>query len=207
LEGGHGEWAIRESNVFADLFTKEEIHSIIKYDPEEARRLLREAGYPQGFSVKSMYTATDATATKAVELIQAQLKKVGINLELEPLDAAEVTTRKRARDFDTYWAGEAPRSDLDGSLYLAVHPTGAFNFNDVDDPKVTALLAAQRREADPAKRRELHREVLRYLNENAILNPTWRRTQFIFLQPYLKGWYHHADYRAIGSVWNTWLDK
>ena len=137
-----------------------------------------------------MYTGNSQTATKAVELFQAQLKKVNINLELEPLDRAEVTKRKRARDFDTYWAGEAPRTDLDGSLNLAVHPTGAFNFNDIDDPKVTALLADQRSEADPVKRRELHREVLQYMNENAILNPTWRGTRFIFKQPYLKGWHH-----------------
>ena len=121
---------------------------------------------------------------------------MNINLELDPLDRAEVTKRKRARDFDTYWAGEAPRTDLDGSLNLAVHPTGAFNFNDIDDPKVTALLADQRSEADPVKRRELHREVLQYMNENAILNPTWRGTRFIFKQPYLKGWHHQADYPA-----------
>ena len=207
LEGGFGEWAIRESNVFAGLFTKEEIHSIIKYDPEEAKQLLIEAGFPDGLTVKTMYTGNSQTATKAVELFQAQLKRVNINLELEPLDRAEVTKRKRARDFDTYWAGEAPRTDLDGSLNLAVHPTGAFNFNDIDDPKVTALLADQRSEADPVKRRELHREVLQYMNENAILNPTWRGTRFIFKQPYLKGWHHQADYRQIGSIWNTWLDK
>ena len=43
------------SNLRTDLFTQEEIKSFIKYDPEAAKKVLAEAGYPDGFSIEFMY--------------------------------------------------------------------------------------------------------------------------------------------------------
>lgn len=204
LQGGRGGWALSASNIRNDLFTQDEIKSFIKYDPEEAKRLLAQAGFAQGLQVE-IITGSTAAATKPVELVQAQLKKVGVDLVIKPLDAAEAFLRRQKRDLDISWLSEASRSDIDGSLFLMVSPAGDFNYANIDDAKVNTLLAAQRTEANPDKRRELLRELLRYMNESGILISTVRSNQFIFMQPAVKGWYHQADYRTVGSLWNTWL--
>lgn len=206
--GGRGEWALMFSNVFSDLFTQEEIKKILPYDPEKAKRLLTEAGYPNGFTVQMIFDSEGSESAKQfAQLIQAQLKKVGINIVFETLSGADYTIRRRNRDMNMMILGEAGRADLDSSLHLAIHPNGSFNYLNVDDPKINELLAAQRRETNPAKRRELLRELLRYANGNFVVHGVFRANSNIFRQAYVKDMYHHADNRGVGILWNTWLDK
>ena len=208
MEGGRSGWALAGTNVFDDLFSQEEIKTFVKYDIAEAKKLLTEAGHPNGVSIGQMvYSNADQWTIKGAELVQSQLKKAGINMELKPVDSNEHATLRRSKTFDILYLSEAQRADLDSSLHLMVHPQGSFNYASIDDPKITTLLAAQRKEINPEKRKELLRELLKYANESATLIPVWRRITFMFMQPYVKGWYHQADYRTVGSMHSTYLAK
>jgi peptide/nickel transport system substrate-binding protein len=55
------------------------------YDPDMSRALMAEAGYGDGISVKLTYAST--MPEDAMVILQAQLAQVGINLELDPVDA------------------------------------------------------------------------------------------------------------------------
>lgn len=205
--GGRGEWALAFSNMRNDLFTQQEIKSFIKSDQEQARRLLQEAGFSQGFQTDMIFSEADDETAKVAQLIQAQLKKVGIDILLKPLDPTENTKRRRAFDLNMMLLSEASRADLDGGLFLAVYTGGPSNYNKIADPKTDALIQAQRKEGDPAKRRELLREVLRHINESALAIPMYRTNQAIFTHPYVKDWYHSADLRTQGVARNVWLAK
>ena len=61
------------------------------YNPEKAKQLLAEAGYPNGFSVVAK-PASDPRNTRIWTLIQENLSKVGIKVELEPVAAAQWST-------------------------------------------------------------------------------------------------------------------
>ncbi|MCI9163979.1 MAG: glutathione ABC transporter substrate-binding protein, partial [Lachnospiraceae bacterium] len=52
------------------------------YDPEKAKALLAEAGYPDGFTTSVMYANTTANQKRA-EFLKQQFEQVGINLELK----------------------------------------------------------------------------------------------------------------------------
>ena len=207
LQGGKGGWSTAFSNSFADLFTQQEIKSFVKFDQAEARRLLQSTNLPMPIKAEMIFDPASQGVGPAAELLQAQLKKVGIELTLKQVTTNEATARRRAKQFETLLMTEASRADLDSSLSLAVLPTGAFNYMSIDDPKVNQLLVAQRKEVDVAKRREILRQIVRQLNETGLAIPLWQRTQYIFTQPHIQGWYHQADYRTIGSVWNTWINK
>ncbi len=206
--GGRGEWALMFANTRSDLFTQEEIKAILCHDLEKAKRLVKESGYTEGVAIPMLYNPEAAEATTApTELIQAQLKKAGINIQFDVVSGADFTKRRRARQIDIMFLGEAQRADVDASLHLAIHPDGSFNYTNVDDPKINKLLVDQRQEVDPVKRRELLREILRYANGNNIIHGMYRANQNIFTHTYVHDFYHHADLRTQGSMINAWIDK
>lgn len=55
-----------------------------KYDPEKAKQLLTEAGYPDGFATKLTYLSVHWP--EMWQLVQSYLAKVGIDMEMEPVD-------------------------------------------------------------------------------------------------------------------------
>lgn len=205
--GGRGEWALAMTNLVTDLFSQDEVKSFIKYDPEAAKRLLAEAGYAQGFQVELLFSGDSEDSLQLAQLLQAQLKKVGIDIVLRPLPAAEMTQRRRAKEGEIFLLAEASRVDLDGQLFLASYTGGGFNYNNISDPKADALILTQRKTVDPSKRRELLRELIRYLNESALQIATVRLSQSLFWHPYVKDFYHTADRRNQGELGKVWLDK
>ena len=208
VAGGQGKWALAFSNVRDDLYTQEQIKAFVKYDQTAAKKLLTDAGLANGFSAEMIYSADgDDTFLTAAQLIQAQLKKVGISINLKPLDATTMTQRRRAFDCDICFLSEAARADLDGQLFLAAKTGGPSNYNQIADPKADAMIVAQRQEGDPAKRTQILKDVLKHLNESGDAVATWRVTLTILTQPYVKNFYINADTRNQGWLNDTWLDK
>lgn len=71
------------------------------YDPEKARALLKEAGYPNGFTFR--WTVTQGVFVKDAEVAQAvanQLAKVGIKATVQPAERARILAERNEGDYD-----------------------------------------------------------------------------------------------------------
>ncbi len=191
LENGVGRWAL--AGMFEGFFTQEEIRNILRYDPQEARRLVGEAGYPNGVDVEWMYPAT-GTATDYVPLstlVQAQLKKGGINLVQNPVEFTDWLTRTRVGGQGNYQMtprGQAVKEDVDAYAYGSFHSGSPRNYGRVKDPELDRLLDAQRREPDPAKRKEIVRQVGLRIAEFAWGLRTHASASYQIWHPYLKNY-------------------
>lgn len=85
----------------------------LPYDPDKAKKLLAEAGHPNGVTIKSVQS-THPALMRIAEAAQGQLRKVGIALELEPVDhpTYHAQIRKDLSPVTLYQAARFPVADV-----------------------------------------------------------------------------------------------
>ncbi len=72
------------------------VQELFTYNPEKAKKLLAEAGYPNGFKTEINCSAA-GTAVDFLSIIREQLLKVGVDMEIKPLEAGVFTSLNRGR--------------------------------------------------------------------------------------------------------------
>lgn len=206
---GGGEWDVVGVGVQMGVLPEEEVKRILRYDPEEAKRLLRDAGHPSGVDLEFL-VAEEAEAIRVFELIQAQTKPAGINLVAKVSRSASAD--RRAGAYHIGLGGNLARPDIDGDLYGVFHSTAGNNHGKVKDAKLDSLVEAQRKEGDPRKRMEIVRDTVRYINENVFASTVARNMSFHHWHSWVKNYSQHlgdasGSLGPNGSLVDTWLDK
>jgi peptide/nickel transport system substrate-binding protein len=156
-----------------------ELDRRLAYDPAAARTLLKEAGYPNGFSVQ--LDCVNVTFRAAVcQAITAMLAQVGIRVTFQPSPSALFFPKLTQATTSFFEFGWIPTTDPWSMLNSIVHSydgTGAGQFNGgrYSNPKLDMLIDAIRIEPDLARRRRLSGDALRMLHDDLPLLPLYRR--------------------------------
>src|SRR5262245_10253395 len=127
------------------------------HDPAKARKLLAEAGHPNGFET-SFYVPTGRYLMdrQLGEAIQAQLAAVGIKVKIESPEwgaFSAITDQKKAPMF--ILGKGSPTGDLDFTLTLTAMTNGRMNSFALSNPELDKLILEQRGAVEPEKRRAL----------------------------------------------------
>ncbi|SDF36632.1 peptide/nickel transport system substrate-binding protein [Salipiger thiooxidans] len=118
------------------------------YDPEKAKTLLADAGYPDGF-VTTLKLPPPSYARRGGEIIAAQLREIGIDTEITNLEWAQWLEEVfRGKDFGLTIISHTEPFDI--GIYA--RPDYYFGY---DNPELQELMATLGTTTDPAARSEL----------------------------------------------------
>lgn len=151
------------------------------YDPDRARALLAEAGYPDGFSfglkcTNDRYINDEALCRAAASMFAA----VGLRAELTTGPVRDYWTQLREADFDMYLLGWSPGTfDMEHPIRFLQHTQdeekllGSWNFGNYSNARVDELLPLIQEEIDPAKRQAFIDEVVAITQEETAYIPLY----------------------------------
>jgi ABC-type transport system substrate-binding protein len=137
----------------------------VTFDPELSKKLLVQAGYKNGLTIKG-YMSNLTQSTSLAEAIKGMLAKVGITWNIEFLDPAASSEKLRKVDYDFAGGGWQWIYDPDLMATGLYHPDGGFNFGRSDNKKAVALIEAGRLEIDFDKRTKIYWELEKVLYDN-----------------------------------------
>lgn len=195
------------SMVFGAM-TSAETAALNPYDPAGAKKLLAEAGYPNGFD--TVMTITDgygAAVVNQAQWVQQDLKDIGINVTLKTLDYATYFSTWQAKDFDIIYSLQTPFLTADEWLNATYLSTGARNWWNTNDPKLDAMIVEQRGIIDRGDREKKLRDISKYIAEN-VMDPFlgYNAAGAVAQQPYVHNYWGHPAL-ARGYLVDIWLDK
>src|SRR6266571_2991428 len=180
-----------------------------QYDPQEARRLLVEAGHPKGLKTQlTVSSGYGRDLIDAAQLVLRYLKDVDIEAELKLQEYGAYQATTGQGKFEGLAMGPyAVGWEADSSLYGPYAPDQPRNRGRVNDPKLAAMVQEQRRLQDPEARKQLIFDMQRYAAEqqyyvylsSQVVTGSW--------QPYVKNFAPNLSFDFGSRAAALWLDR
>jgi ABC-type transport system substrate-binding protein len=182
------------------------------YNPEKAKKLLLEAGFPKGFKLSILASFTFGMHKDTAEILQANFTDVGIDAKCDLVDYTTLTKRRfvsKPGDYDMMIMG-IMHYYRDPSCVNTWFGTDSFygSQTGLSDKEIDSLLEKGSVTMDSKKRIEIYCQVQkRALELNPILSLCFRE-QAEGAQVYVKGYGHIPGvFDSSNTLEVTWLDK
>jgi peptide/nickel transport system substrate-binding protein len=175
------------------------------YDPEKAKQLMAEAGFPDGMDVEFMMIAREPDVTIA-PVVQAYLKEIGIRTEILPLERLIYVDKAKTGNFELSMAQiTLPLPAIYLTLVQQLHSDGPVNRAAWKNAEFDALLDELAVTFDTDKQREIIHNLQKVCLDDA-------GQTFLFSRDFYHG--HSKSLRGVEfqheGVWRfheVWLDE
>ena len=161
--------------TFQDHY-QDNLSDVLEYDPENAKKLLEDAGYSEGsdgiyekdgekLSLRYVLVGDDEVSKSTASAVQSMLRAIGVDLRIEERPASEFANILEERDFDLFLSAVGVTSPYSGIVYfeqsfgsdsnLDLSSTGSAEF----DEKIKEMQQLDTKEAQIERANELETEV------------------------------------------------
>jgi len=179
-----------------------------QYDMAKAKEEMALSSVPGGFDTTFLASSGDVADAGIAQILQASLKELGINMEIENLDPSAAQEAQQTLKYQithSYWTMDI--ADPDELVSFAVDPEAGADsfFTAYNNPEVVTTARNAAKTFDEAERQRLYSEVQRQSAEDAFL-PTLFYSPFSYsfsndvkgFQVYPTGNYHMEDVTLAG---------
>ncbi len=171
-----------------------------KYDLEKAKKLMAEAGYPDGFKTH-VWAPNDTENMKGMQFIRQQLAQIDIDVEVVPMEEGTLSesiygAKTPEESKVNMWYVSWSAFDIDGATSRLFHSTNipptAPNVSYYMSPEADALIDAGAVETDPQKRAEIYAELQKviwndapwiFMGSDILLSAKRSTTEGIYVDP------------------------
>jgi len=176
-------------------------------DIAEAKKLLAEAGYPNGFEMTMPVSNWAAFVNlQPPEVVKGNLAKVGIKVNFKTLEQAAYIAAERDGDFEIMTRAIFTSVEPDAQLGSIYSKTGSRNPVGLSDPQIEALLVKGRGTLDREERKKIYRDIQMIILDKAYRvymdEPFTYTGKLKYVKNYDGQWI--LDNRQVIDVW---LDK
>ncbi len=183
------------------------IQEIFTYNPEKAKQLLTEAGYPNGFKMEAI-VGTGTLYADHMPIAVDYFKRIGVQLDIKMLQPAIFTTLCYSATYPQASAGAYGAVGVKTYFYMLFGPAKWLRHNDQYGEE---LFVKATTTVDETERNKLLKELNMYVLENVFcIAVAGKPPATSMAQPWVRGW--HGECQLIrhhsGSVWmRCWLDQ
>ena len=184
------------------------------YDPEKAQALLDEAGYPDPDGdgpeprLKIVYkTSTNALRIRVGEVLQDQLKKVGIEItEIQAFEWAKFYEDVKDGNFQMYtlqWVGITEPDIFHSIFHSSMTPPNGRNRGRYSNAKIDELTDKGRLVIDVEERKKIYSEIQKILAEELPYVFMWYPHNIVVMNDKLQGFtlYPDGDFASLQDMW------
>lgn len=135
------------------------VQELFKYDPAKAKKLLAEAGYPNGFAFKMQICSCNVESMELMPLVAAYLEGVGVKMEITPMEYGAHLSAMTSHTNAAGYLTSIPDVNPTTSLRINFGKDQVYNAPMMNDAKFDARVAEANGERDEAKRQQMLREL------------------------------------------------
>jgi ABC-type transport system substrate-binding protein len=158
---GYGAPLYGPPTIKGTYYYNEDLADTFSHDPQKAKALLAEAGYANGLELELLTYHGLPIYTVTAQIVQANLKEVGIDVKIQLSEWAALVEKKNKGDYDFLIYGVTIKSpDPDAySYYFGAESTYWAQPIGFSDAKIEELLGQGRTTTDTATRKEIYHQL------------------------------------------------
>jgi len=186
------------------------VKELFKYDPVKAKKLLAEAGYPNGFTFKTQVCSCSTNHMDLLPLVAGYLEQVGVKMEIQTMEYGAFLSAMTSKQNAPGYFMDNGHTNPTRTLHKSFVYSQPWNPSQWNDPKFSAKMDQVYLEPDESKRIKMIDEMTTEIVDKAPY--VWLPTPYNFTAwwPWVKG--YEGELRAgaarPGPIYaRMWLDQ
>jgi len=186
------------------------VKELFVYDPAKAKKLLAEAGYPNGFSFKVQVCSCTPDHMELLPLVSAYLEQIGVRIEIQPMEYGAFLSAMTSKTLAPGYFMNNGHTNPTTTLRKSFVTGQTWNPSMYADPEFDRRIEVLYREQDEDKRKVMVKELTREILDKAPY--IWLPTPYVYTAwwPWVKNYGGELRAGAVrpGPIYaRIWIDQ